>query len=167
MQPVNQRQAISTHIKPAFSYPNLTTEAVYPTTPTVFCLDPRFQPRRVHRARSSTRLRASLFTTSRSTSTMPWSDASYNYYSGPSEVHTDDSRKCQVEGCNKKHAFSRPDGDKKVYSKYCSNRASAHLPSNRSPQLTHARHLREDVPRRGGLPLQTPQGLERAILLSP
>ncbi|KAH6635862.1 hypothetical protein F5144DRAFT_565664 [Chaetomium tenue] len=52
---------------------------------------------------------------------MPYSDTSYNYYSGPSEVLTDDSRKCQVEGCNKKHAFSRPDGDKKVYSKYCSN----------------------------------------------
>ncbi|KAH6838574.1 hypothetical protein B0I37DRAFT_240897 [Chaetomium sp. MPI-CAGE-AT-0009] len=52
---------------------------------------------------------------------MPWSDTSYNYYSGPSEVLTDDSRKCQVEGCNKKHAFSRPDGDKKVYSRYCSS----------------------------------------------
>ncbi|KAK4041149.1 hypothetical protein C8A01DRAFT_15110 [Parachaetomium inaequale] len=62
---------------------------------------------------------------------MSWSDTTYNYrncYEGPSEypeVAIDDARKCQVDGCRKKHAFSRPHGDRKVYSRFCSNHTCA------------------------------------------
>ena len=74
---------------------------------------------------------------------MSWSDTTYNYrnyYEGPSEypeVAIDDARKCQVDGCRKKHAYSRPDGDRKVYSRFCSTRASLQsMSSPRSLQLT-------------------------------
>ncbi|KAK4233555.1 hypothetical protein C8A03DRAFT_47928 [Achaetomium macrosporum] len=55
---------------------------------------------------------------------MAYSDASYNWYSGPSDysdVPTDDSRKCQVEGCYRKHSYERLRGGRKIYSKYCSD----------------------------------------------
>ncbi|KAK3302716.1 uncharacterized protein B0T15DRAFT_422964 [Chaetomium strumarium] len=55
---------------------------------------------------------------------MAFSDASYNWYSGPSDysdVPTDDSRKCQVEGCYRKHSYGRLRGGRKIYSKYCSD----------------------------------------------
>jgi hypothetical protein len=51
--------------------------------------------------------------------------SAYSRYPGPSdysEVLTDDSRKCEVEGCHRKHAFCRPDGIRKVYSRYCNER---------------------------------------------
>ncbi|AEO68666.1 uncharacterized protein THITE_163041 [Thermothielavioides terrestris NRRL 8126] len=57
-----------------------------------------------------------------------WSDASYTWYSTASdysEVLTDDSRKCQVEGCHRKHAFVRLAGGRKVYSKYCAEHTCA------------------------------------------
>ncbi|KAK3295270.1 uncharacterized protein B0H64DRAFT_358755 [Chaetomium fimeti] len=75
---------------------------------------------------------------------MPWSDTSYTYYSGPSEVLTDDMRKCQVEGCNKMHAFSRPDGGAKVYSRYCSNHTCDRTyPGKKEYHCTHPRSSKE------------------------
>ncbi len=58
---------------------------------------------------------------------MAWSDASYNWHAGPSsgyysDVQADDSRKCQVIGCHKKHGFVRVERGKKIYSKYCGHR---------------------------------------------
>ncbi|KAK4150202.1 hypothetical protein C8A00DRAFT_37207 [Chaetomidium leptoderma] len=53
------------------------------------------------------------------------SDASYNRYSDYSEVMTDDLRKCQVEGCHRRHAFARDDSGRKVYSRYCSDHTCA------------------------------------------
>jgi hypothetical protein len=57
---------------------------------------------------------------------MAWSDVDYNWHSGPSDysdVPSDDARRCQVIGCPKKHGFARVEGGKKIYSKYCPDRA--------------------------------------------
>lgn len=59
---------------------------------------------------------------------MSWSDAPYAWYSDASDysnVQTDDARRCQVEGCYKKHAFVRLSGNRKVYSKFCAERMSS------------------------------------------
>jgi hypothetical protein len=53
-----------------------------------------------------------------------------------SDVPTDDARKCQVEGCHKKHAYSKNDAGRRIYSRYCSERTFPRGPRSPSLQLT-------------------------------
>lgn len=99
-----------------------------------------------------------------------------------SDISADGRRKCQVAGCHKKHAFTRPDGVRKVYSRYCSDRAFVLVASvglwlaNRSSD-TCARTYKEEegihcaIPRHPGerycperKPIPEPRGLHRWML---
>lgn len=42
-----------------------------------------------------------------------------------SDVPTDDARKCQVQGCHKKHAYSKNEAGRRIYSRYCSEHTCA------------------------------------------